>query len=367
MAGVLVHDWMEGLGGAEKVQERMARLFPDADIMALWDDAPGRYDAGRVAESWLARTPLRGRKALSLPVMPLTWRTLGSRDADWILCASHLFAHHVHFSGRASAARKLVYAYTPARYIWEPEIDDRGRSPVVRAAAAALRPLDRRRAKEADEVAGISHFVAERIARTWNVPARVVYPPVAVGRFAEYVTNPTALEAALLDGLPAEFLLGASRFVPYKRLDSVIEMGNLTGTAVVIAGAGPDHERLRALGERSTVPVVFVDRPSHDLLIELYRRALAYVFPAIEDFGIMPVEAMACGTPVIGANRGGVAETVIDGVTGVLLPSFSSREDLLAAIATAEQLDRRAVRNRAQAFDEAVFDQHLREWVGASA
>ena len=361
MTGVIVHEWLERIGGAEKVVDRMAALYPDAQIHAMWNDAPGRFEEGRVRETWLARSPLRGRKAAALPLMPATWRRLPSSSADWVLCSSHLFAHHARFAGPSRDAPKFVYTYTPARYIWEPELDARGNSAPARLASAALKPLDRRRAQEAHSIAGISEFVRERIARNWGVDSQVIYPPVDVDAF----TSPAPLtseEQSLIATLPGEYILGASRFVKYKRLDLVINAGLWAGVPVVLAGGGPEEEELRAAAAQHGIEVRFISNPSDALLAALYRRSIAFMFPAIEDFGIMPVEAMAAGAPVIGPRVGGVSETVVDGVSGVLVDHFSP-EEVRAAVDAASRLDRDVIPARARAFSNEEFDRNLQEWL----
>lgn len=342
--------------------DRLAEILPDAHIFTLWNDAPHRFPADRVTESWLSRSPFRGHKVAALPLMPFTWRLLKRRDVEWLLCSSHLFAHHARVRLEHDLP-KLVYAYTPARYIWTPEVDSRGNSPLVRIGSAALRPLDRRRAQEATSIAAISNFVSQRISATWKADSRVIYPPVAVASFAEHVSTLTAQEERVVAALPSEFLLGASRFVPYKRLDDVIRVGNATGLPVVIAGGGPDEARLRSMADSATCDVSFIATPSHSLLVELYRRAIAYVFPAIEDFGIMPVEAMATGTPVIGRTLGGVAETVVHQQSGVLVEDFTSTSDVRAAVESAARLNPSSVARRASVFDQSVFDNAIRDWI----
>lgn len=363
MAGIVVHEWLSARGGSENVVEEIVATFPDARIQALWNDAPKRFAAGRVSETWLARTPLRRSKALALPFMPATWRNLGTSDADWILCSSHLFSHHARFSGPARDAPKLVYAHTPARYIWTPELDARGNHALARAVREPLQRIDRRRAQEATAIAANSEFVRRRIKETWRRDSIVIHPPVDVQAFAEDPTaHLTAAEQQTLDRLPDTFLLGASRFIPYKRLDLVIELGIASGTPVVLAGDGPSLPDLQALAGRHPGQVSFVLKPSRALLSALYRRALAYVFPAVEDFGIMPVEAMATGTPVIARAAGGALETVIDGVTGVLIDGFSgplARE----AVARAASLRPQDSIDRAWQFDQSVFRSTLRNWV----
>lgn len=362
MSGVIVHEWLEQVGGAEKVVDRFAAVFPDAPIHVLWDDAPGRFAPGRVHESPLARTPLRRHKAVAIPAMLSAWRRLGPTDAEWMLVSSHLFAHHARFATQDREMAKLVFCHSPARYIWEPDLDPRGDGMVLRAASRPLRAIDRKRAQEATDIAVVSEFVRERVERCWDREARVIHPPVDVRMFRTTDATLSAQDAALLDGLPSEYLLGASRFVTYKRLDLVIAAGAAAGLPVVLAGDGPARRELEDQAESHGVRVVFVGRASDDLLRELYRRAVAYVFPAIEDFGIMPLEAMAAGTPVIASRIGGASETVLDGVTGFLVEDFSG-SDVRTALERAPGLDGAALTARAEAFDASVFDANISAWV----
>ncbi len=367
MVGAIVHEWIEPSGGAEKVLDAMVNAFPDSDIFALWNDAPDRYPANTVYESWLARSPLRKHKALALPLLPATWRRLAApRDYEWMLISSHLFAHHARFRGAAHSTPKFVYAHTPARYIWSPEMDARGSSVPIRAAAAALKPLDRGRAQEPVAIAANSEFVRQRIQKAWNRDATVIYPPVDVERIRAVVDWRAELPdagLALLESLPKEFILGASRFIPYKRLDLVIEAGQAAKLPVVIAGRGPEEERLRALAATMSVPVHFVISPPDALLYALYQKALAYVFPAIEDFGIMPVEAIAAGCPVVCLSLGGAAESVVPGTSGVVVERADAAT-LAQAIALAALLPRESLPSAVERFSAARFAHSLEEWMG---
>lgn len=360
--GILVHEWLSATGGSENVFEAISAIFPDAARYCLWDDSEGRF-AG-VGETWLAQTPLRRSKAVALPFMPLAWRQLPAVEADWVLCSNHVFAHHARFSGSAGDAPKLVYAHTPARYVWVPELDGRGNNPVARAVSAKLRPLDRRRAQEPVALAANSRFVAERIAVAWERESTVIYPPVEVGAFSAEPDGLTAAESATMAALPSGYLLGASRFVPYKQLDRVIDVGVAAGVPVVLAGEGPDEPRLREIAGAHPGLVTFVPRPSFPLLRALYHRSLALVFAPIEDFGIMPVEAMATGTPVIANAIGGAAETVVDCVTGALVSEWSPSE-LAHAVDVATSASPDACRARAREFDASVFADRVRQWVAA--
>ncbi|GAA2531839.1 glycosyltransferase family 4 protein [Microbacterium mitrae] len=361
MAGILVHEWLAPHGGSENVFEVLSDAFPDAERFCLWNDSNGRFTG--VEETMLARTPLRRSKAAALPFMPFAWRHLPARDADWVLASSHLFAHQARFAGPAREVPKLVYAHTPARYVWTPELDGRGSGFAARAVSRVLKPLDRKRAQEPQAIAANSAFIADRIAHTWEREATVIYPPVDVTAFTT-TGELTPADAALAASLPSEFLLGVSRFVPYKRLDRVIDAGIAAGLPVVLAGGGPDEERLRSIAAEKNAQVTFVHNPSTALLGELYRRSLALVFPAIEDFGIMPVEAMATGTPVVANAIGGTAETVVDGVTGALVHDWSQSE-LASAVERAIAADPQACIARAREFDTSVFTRRITAWVGA--
>ena len=122
--GILVHEWLAAKGGSENVFQALIDAFPEAERWALWNASDGRFSG--IHETWLASTPLKNHKAAALPLMPLAWRSLPTRTADWVLCSSHAFAHHARFRGPAKDAPKLVYAHTPARYVWVPDADPRG-------------------------------------------------------------------------------------------------------------------------------------------------------------------------------------------------------------------------------------------------
>jgi len=363
VTGVLVHEWLARAGGSENVFESLTKAFPDAPLYCLWDDSDGRFAVD--GETWLARTPLRGRKAAAVPFMPAAWRRMPAVDADWVLASSHLFSHHVRFRGSARDAPKLVYAHTPARYIWTPELDGRGSSGTARAAAALLKPVDRRRAQEATAIAANSRFVADRIAEVWQRESEVIYPPVDVVGFGA-TPSVSASEQALLDRLPADYLLGFSRFIPYKRLELVIAAGAATGMPVVLAGAGPEEARLRAAAEElHPGRVSFVVAPGHDMHRALLRGARTLVFPAVEDFGIVPVEAMAAGTPVVANAVGGTAESILHGTTGALVRDWTPGE-LRAGVETALATSPEQCRRRAADFSEALFVDRIRGWVSQS-
>ena len=361
MTGLLVSEWIEPTGGAERVLDRLAGLFPDADMLCLWNDAPERYGNREVRETWLARTPLRRHKAVALPLMPPTWR-VRRHGYDWALVSSHAFAHHVNVG--SPDVPKYVYVHTPARYLWAPELDARGDNLSARLAGPRLRAIDRRAAQEATSIAANSQFVADRVERSWDRPAIVIHPPVDVTwiRSGDWRRHLTDAERRILESLPPDFVLGVSRFIPYKRLEVVMQTGQLLGLPVVIAGHGPLEAQLRAMAANVAVPVQFHVQPSDALVYALMERARILVFPPIEDFGMVAVEAMASGTPVMANRIGGAGESVQDGIGGALFDPQSPEEIRAAAEACATMTGAR-IAAHAQQFDATEFDRGLHEWV----
>ncbi|MFD0047174.1 glycosyltransferase [Pseudarthrobacter scleromae] len=224
------------------------------------------------------------------------------------------------------------------------------------------------RAAEAAEVAANSHFVQKRVKETWGRDSHVIYPPVDVEEIRaveDWYEHLDSFEQAIAEDLPKNYIFGASRFIPYKRLDLVIRAGELTGLPVILAGAGPEEENLREQALRASVEVRFIRSPTDALLRTLYQRAAVYVFPPVEDFGIMPVECMAAGTPVVSNRQGGAGESVIDGVTGA---HFEPDDDssLVQAIELALSLDRSKISGTTLRFSRARFDLEIQEWTRAA-
>ncbi len=254
--GVLVHEWLARTGGSENVFDAMVAAFPEADLLCLWNDVPDRYPGRELSETWLARTRLRRRKAAALPLLPATWRGRPAGGYEWALVSSHMFAHHVKFADQPQDFQKFVYVHSPARYIWNPELDARGRG-LPRLVAPPLRSLDRRRAREATSIAANSEFVRERVRAAWGLEAEVIHPPVDVARIrgvSSWADLVLPQEQQVIEELPPVFLLGASRFVDYKRLDLVVAAGEAARLPVVLAGAGPLEAGLRELARARRFP-----------------------------------------------------------------------------------------------------------------
>lgn len=327
------------------------------DIHCLWNDDPERFGATRVAESWMAKTRLRDRKSVSLPFMSGTWKQLDLSGYDWAFISSYVFAHHAARGARRRST--LVYVHSPARFLWAEELEPRSQSFLAAWGGDFFRFLDVRRTVTDANFAANSHFVRERVRRAWGIEANVIYPPVETERISaveDWTQRLDELHAQKLDAVPNEFILGASRHVPYKRLDLVIQAGERMGTPVVIAGDGPMRTKLEALGRTARVPVLFTGRIPDAMLYSLYQKAIASVFPATEDFGIMPVEAMAAGGAVAANIDGGTGESVQDGVSGSLF-DHRSLEGMVDATQAASAIDSSNARQQAAKFSIRRFQE----------
>ena len=306
---LLAHEWLERTGGSENTFEQMIKVLPDARVACLWNNSPERFPTAE--ESWLGRTKLRNSKATSLFFMSSAWRKLDLSSANTVVSSSHAFSHHL--AGRAAreGRRAIAYVYSPARYIWAPDLDARGQGALASIARPALKSVDRKGIHPNVRYVGISKYVSARMRDVWGVDAEVLYPPVDTRRVtevADWSRRLTGHEAEIADNLPDEFVLGASRMVEYKRLDLAIRAGESVGIPVVIAGRGPMEGRLREIASSARIPVQFVGEVSDALLYTLYQRTQLFVFMAIEDFGIMPVEAMALGARTLLRDVGGTNE-----------------------------------------------------------
>jgi len=346
-----VHEWVGGYDGSEQVFEAIANLFPQADLFALTRDPKIHLDVGGrpITTTFLDRPNLRDRRGVTLPLMPLAWRALGKRDYDLAISSHHAFAHA---NRLAAHGTHLCYVHTPARYVWSPEIDERGAKPWMAPARAALRSVDRRISHRVDSYAANSIAVQRRIAQHWGREARVIHPPVRVEYFSQArPADPTR-----------DYVLGFGRWVGYKQLDKVIRVAERAGLPVKIAGRGPERKRLELAASAAAVPVELIESPDDEQLRSLYQNAWCLVFPTVEDFGMVPVEALAAGTPVIAVADGGALDTIEDGKTGLLAGSDDERE-LAQLVAQAASLNADDCSAAAQRFSLERFRAAILAWV----
>ncbi len=348
----LVHEWLQSRSGSEKTFEQMSATFPDADLVALTENPDVEFQFGRpVRTTALQRSRiLAERRHLSLPLMPFAWSAMRKGNYDVVLSSSHAFARYF----RAPGAVHLSYVYTPLRYAWLPGVDGRGDSRLLGPARWSLRVADRRSVAKVASFAAISNVVRERIERFYGRSATVIFPPVDV----EFFGSNQGAERG-------EFVLGVSRWIDYKRLDLVIAAAEHARLPVVIAGGGPLRSQLEHQARAASVPVRIVHDPSDDELRRLYQGAAAVVFPAEEDFGIVPVEAQAAGARVVALRRGGSLDTVLDGVTGVLVDEQDA-QDFATGIRRALELPSPDFASHVAQFSIEAFHNNLRSWVNSN-
>ena len=313
----IVHDWLTGMRGGEKVLDALCDAYPDATVFTLV------HAAGTVSRA-IERHPLRASPLSRLPgvqayyrhllpFFPAAVETFDLDRFDLVLSSSHCAVKSVIRPGRA---RHVAYCHTPMRYVWDQRDAYFGRDRLGRARARAFRPVlawlarwDAATANRVDRYVANSQHVARRICRYYNRRAAVVHPPVDVEFYRP-------------DGRrPGGYALVVSALVPYKRLDLAIEACRLARVPLKVVGRGPEANRLARLGGRD---VEFLGPLPDERIRELYRACGVVLLPGEEDFGIVPVEAQACARPVVAPRVGGVLETVVDSVTGILVEPGSA-------------------------------------------
>ena len=319
MRVALVHDWLTGMRGGERVLERIARLFPDAPIFTLV------WTRGSVSPA-IERFDLSG--------------------FDAVISTSHAVAKG---APTPAATFHFSYVFTPMRYVWDLEAQyfPPGRfawplSGYVRDTCARLRRWDAATSGRPDVVATLSRHIAERIRRHWGRTAEVIHPPVEIARF-----RPARG--------PRSYYLVAGAFAPYKRVEVAIEACRRLGRKLVVAGSGQETARLRALAGGD---VEFRDGwQSEEDVAALYAGARALLYPGEEDFGIMPVEAMAAGCPVIAYGVGGARETIGRGLDEAALAPLAGGHPVIApgGVLFAEQTPE-SLAEAVLAFEDARFD-----------
>jgi glycosyltransferase involved in cell wall biosynthesis len=358
---LLAHEWIAEVGGSENAFEQIRLAVPHSRAVCLWNDDPVRFSG--VEETWLAHSPLRNRKVGAMPFMGSAWKRVDLADVEKVVVSSHAFSHHL--AGRAAdrGIPAFAYVHSPARYVWVPELDPRGNSLAGRLGRPYFRQWDRRRVSHDVNYAANSQFVAKRMADAWGVQASVIFEPVDIERIHSFGGELSDADDATLRALPKHFVLGASRFIQYKNIEAAIRAGEIVDLPVVLVGTGPDEPRLRALAEQARTPVQFAGRVSDNLLIEIYRRAALFVFMAIEDFGIMPVEAMACGTPVLVNEIGGARESVLAVSGGLASEWRESRFFDPGVVEHALAIDMTTAKSAVAKFSNASFRSSLRAWV----
>lgn len=308
----IVHDWLVKLAGAERVLEQILRMFPKADVytvVAYPEPDLAAILAGRnVSTTFIQKLPrARTHYQTYLPLMPLAIEQLDLSSYDVVISSSYAVAKGV-LTGPGQV--HISYVHSPIRYAWDLQheyLRESGLAKGVKSWLARLilhriRIWDCRTANGVDVWIANSKFIARRIQKVYGKQAEVIYPPVDVERFS-------------FSDQKEDYFLTVSRLVPYKRIPLIVEaFRRMPEERLVVIGDGPDMRRLK---ETCPANVDLRGYESEPTVVAYTARAKAFVFAALEDFGIVPVEAQACGTPVIAYGKGGAAESVIDGETGL--------------------------------------------------
>ncbi len=387
MKVALVHDWLTGMRGGEKCLEVFCGLFPRATLFTLVHNRGAvspTIEAMEIRTSFIERLPgARRMHQRYLPLFPAAVERWDLSGYDFILSTSHCVAKGAR---PARGALHVCYCHTPMRYVWE-FYDEYFRGPGAGVATRAVMPLvarglrrwDRATAARVHRFVANSRHVAERIRRVYGREADVIHPPVDTERFGgdafaasggfsgreaakENAARPRASERTAP-------LLVVSKLVPYKRVDLAVRAAAALGAPLRVIGDGPERARLEAIAGPTVCFEGWVDDAR---LADAYRDARALLFPGIEDFGIVPLEAQACGTPVIAFAAGGALESVVDGATGIHFAP-QTVEALVGAIRRLDDLDfdAAAARAHAERFSRPRFRDEIRAYlaplIGADA
>ncbi len=369
MKVAIVHYWFVGMRGGEKVVEALCRMYPQADIFTHVVDRTRlsrELLAHDIRTTFIGRLPGATRHYKKfLPLMPLALEQLDLRGYDLVISSESGPAKGV--LTRADTPH-VCYCHSPMRYLWDfyqDYLEEAGwlMRGMMRPWFHYLRMWDAVSAMRVDRCVANSHTVAARIRKHWRRDAVVVTPPVDVGAFAAATPAPPAADAPYL-------CLG--QLVGYKRVDLAVRACTATNRPLVVAGEGEMRRALEAVAGPS---VRFAGRLDDEAMRAIYARSRALLFPGEEDFGMVPVEAMASGRPVIAYGRGGALETVIDGETGLFFDEQSA-DALVAALDRFEraehQFDPARIAAHARNFGEerfraefgAVVDEVLRDTAG---
>lgn len=311
MKTAIVHEWLVNYAGSERVLEQIVKLFPDADIYCqvdfLSDDQRDFILNKKTHTSFIQCLPFAKKNYRSyLPLMPFAVRRFNVSDYDVIISNSHSVAKGVK---KKPGQLQICYCHTPMRYAWdlkeqylmEAGLDSGIKGALTKFILNSIKKWDYNTAQQVDYFIANSHYIKDRIMRAYGKEAAVIYPPVDINRFG-------------LATKKEEFFLAVSRMVPYKKMDLIVEAFSESGLPLVVIGDGPDFKKVK---NRAKENVEFLGFQEDTILIEYMQKARAFVFAAEEDFGIVPVEAQACGTPVIAFGKGGVRETVVPLQNGV--------------------------------------------------
>ncbi|WP_103578082.1 glycosyltransferase family 4 protein [Campylobacter concisus] len=361
MKKALIHDWFSTYAGAEKCIESFTNVWDDFEIYSLIDflserDRDKILKGKRTHTSFIQKLPFAKDKYRNyLPLFPLAIEQFDLSGYDVVLSSSHAVAKGVLTH---SNQLHIAYVHTPIRYAWdlyhqylhESGLDRGLKGMLAKYFLHKIRLWDASTANRVDYYVANSRYIAHRIQKTYGKPSDVIYPPVDIDKFALHESK-------------SDFYLTASRMVPYKKIDLIVEAFSQTDKKLLVIGDGPDMGKIKSKAGKNVELLGFA---SDETMADLMGRAKAFVFAAEEDFGITPVEAQACGTPVICFGRGGARETVLDGESGLYFMEQNTKE-LLAAVAKFEQnydkFEPIKIRKNSLKFSRTRFESEIKSYV----
>ena len=356
MKTAIVHEWFVNYAGSERVVESFTNIWKDADVFALVDFLNDEQrniilNGKRAKTTFIQKLPLARKKhRYYLPLFPKAIEGIDVSKYKLIVSSAHAVSKGVKTK---KDQLHICYCHSPMRYAWDQsEHYLTGiKGSIAKAFMNYLRNWDLKSADNVKFFIANSHHIAEKIKRIYKRDSIVIYPPVDVDKF----------EVAEKKD---DYFLIASRFVPYKKVDVVVEAFNrMPDKKLLVIGSGPEKEKIKSIAKLN---IEFLPHQEFPELKEFMKKAKAFVFAAEEDFGIVVVEAMACGTPVIALNKGGTAESVIDGKTGIHI-SEQTPEAIVNAIKEFEKridyFDVQLIRKHAENFSRKNFENNIMQFV----
>ncbi len=361
MRTAIVHDWLVTYAGAERVLEQLLAIYPDADLYSVVDFLPEgeRQFLGRrrAKTSFIQRLPFARRGYRNyLVLMPLAVERFDLSDYDLVISSSHSVAKGV-VTGKKQL--HICYCHTPMRYAWDLKEQylresglDRGvKGTLARLVLNRVGKWDAATAHRVDHFIANSRYIADRIGRVYGRQSTVIYPPVDVDSFVAGKKQ-------------EDFYVTVSRMVPYKKMDMIAEaFAAMPDRRLIVIGDGPDMTKIRAKAGKN---VELLGYQPFDAVREYVQKARAFIFAADEDFGIAPVEAQACGTPVIAYAKGGALETVVEGETGMFFQEQTAGS-LIEAVEKFEKMSDRfdclRIREHSVQFGKERFRKEFRKFV----
>lgn len=352
----IVHEWLVNYAGSEKCVESFTNICPDATVYSLVDFLNEEQREiilkGKFAQtSFIQKLPSANtRHRYYLPLFPKAIESFDLSDYDIIISSSHAVAKGVKTNKKQL---HISYCYSPMRYAWDnaDEYLKGFKGSVAKLFIKYLRRWDLKSSKNPDYIVAISEHIRKKIKRIYNRDADVIYPPVDTDKF-QLETN------------KSEYYLAASRLVPYKKIDLIIDaFAKMLDKKLVVIGSGPEKEKIIA---KATPNIDVIGYQDFESLKSYMQKAKAFVFAAEEDFGIVVVEAMACGTPVIAFGIGGAAETVVDGVTGILFPE-QTVDSIVEAVkrfdVISHSMNYKEIRLHSERFSRQTFERNIKDYV----